>query len=45
MNQALAQTPYGKFKQLVNDLGDMKEKVGAVAAKIQHFYTGLNSVV
>lgn len=45
VNQALAQTPYGKFKQLANELGDMKEKVGAVAAKIQPFYTGLNSVV
>lgn len=45
VNQALAKTPYGKFKQLANELGDMKEMAGALAAKIQPVYTGINSVV
>ena len=45
VNQALAKTPYGKFKQLTNSLGDLKEQFGAVAAKIQPVYTGINSVV
>lgn len=34
-NEALAQTPYGKVKQLANTLGDVKEQLGAVAVKIQ----------
>jgi len=45
VNQALAKTPYGKFKQMANSLGDLKEQLGAAAAKIQPFYTGLNSAV
>lgn len=32
VNQALAQTPYGKIKQVSNSFGDLKEKVGGLVA-------------
>lgn len=35
MNEALAQTDAGKAKQAANDIGDMKEKVGALFATIE----------
>lgn len=34
MNEALAQTPEGRIKQLSNTLGDMKEQVGAQFTKL-----------
>ncbi len=34
MNEALAQTPEGRVKQLSNTLGDMKEQVGAQFTKL-----------
>ena len=35
MNEALAQTDAGKAKQAANDIGDLKEKVGALFATIE----------
>jgi len=35
MNEALAQTDAGKAKQAANDIGDMKEKIGAVIAPLE----------
>ena len=46
MNEALAQTPTGKMKQLSNNFGDMKEALGNVTANIcMPFVSVLNVIV
>ena len=35
MNESLAQTDAGKAKQAANDIGDLKEQVGALFATIE----------
>lgn len=46
MNEALAQTPEGRMKQLSNTLGDIKERVGSELTKIGvAFLPAINSVM
>ena len=46
MNEALAQTPTGKIKQLSNNFGDMKEALGNVTTNISMpFVSALNVIV
>ena len=46
MNEALAQTPTGKMKQLSNNFGDMKEALGSFSINIfAPFISGLNLIV
>lgn len=44
MNQRLAQTDAGKAKQLSNEFGDMKERLGAVFAGAEPVITALSEV-
>ncbi len=45
MNAALAATDAGQMKQMSNYFGDLKEKVGAVAQKLQPALTIINGLV
>lgn len=45
MNAALAATDAGRQKQLANNLGDVQEKLGAVAQKIQPWLTMASTIV
>ena len=46
MNEALAQTPTGKMKQLSNNFGDMKEALGSFSINLfAPFISGLNVIV
>lgn len=45
MNAALAATDAGHQKQLANNLGDVQEKLGAVAQKIQPWLTMASTIV
>ena len=46
MNEALAQTPTGKMKQLSNNFGDMKEALGNLTINLfAPFISGLNVIV
>lgn len=44
MNERLAQTDAGKAKQLNNEIGDMKERLGAVFASAEPVITALSEV-
>ena len=45
MNAALAATDAGRQKQLANNLGDVQEKLGAIAQKIQPWLTMASTIV
>lgn len=44
MNASLAQTDAGKAKQAANNIGDLKEQVGACLARVEPFLNGLNEI-
>ncbi len=44
MNEALAQTPVGKMKQMSNKLGDIKEELGRVAQSVMPVLSGFHAL-
>ena len=44
MNQSLAQTDSGKAKQAANDIGDIKEQVGACLVRLQPFVSTIGEI-